>query len=73
MGRFGYFQANTTAADGFGYSSYRLILPHNPLMKHILQLKQSLALFFGQLYHWNSRPSGNNIGNIFWGDFAVSN
>ena len=60
----GIAEAGTGPADGFGNRRYRLLLPNQPLMQRFLHIDQPLCLPLQQPPGRDTRPAGNQLGNI---------
>ena len=67
---FGIFKSCPSAADGTGYSLYRLILSDNALVEDILQFLQPFSLFLLKALYRNVRPFGDNFRNLALSDLA---
>src|SRR5579875_292981 len=60
-------QADPRAADGLANRLHRLVLTDHALVQDIGHVQQLLRFSFGQLQKWDSRPGGDNVGNLLRG------
>ena len=52
------------SADGF-------VLTDHPLVEQLLHVQQSLTFVFRHFFDRDARPAGNDLGDVFFGDYIV--
>ena len=60
--------AGTTAANGIGYGSNRLILSDDTAVQLLLEMEQLVTLTLKHLVHGDARPTAYDIGDVIGGD-----
>ena len=58
-------------ADRPAHGFHRFILADHPLMQNTLHIEQAFRFLFLQLVHGDSRPAGDDLGDIFRRHFGI--
>ena len=66
-GAVGVGDTSAAAQNGFAHLGHGLILPDDPLVQHIVQMQQLLALALHQLFHRDAGPACHNAGDLLVG------